>query len=229
MAEYTFTKYANMIIYCKVQHNGRAARRLYEERFAHRVTPLHTNFASWSTAAGNRYLHSQQGQLWCSKEALHPNFQVDKHPNHCTWHWCSSLHHQACSAWSATTPLPLPDTCKGSSWFCATLSTCTWFLHHCVEEPQFPQPILFTDVARLTREAVLNCWNSHVWADENPNATHSHGFQEKSGINVWAGIIGGHLIGPYPFPPHLMGNVYLTFMHQVLPEFLENVSLNIRQ
>ena len=89
--------------------------------------------------------------------------------------------------------------------------------------------ILFTDECRFTRDAVLNYRNSHVWDDENPHATHAHGFQQRFGINVWAGIVDGRLIGPYLLPPHLTGHTYLIFLEEVLGEFLEDVSLVIRR
>ncbi len=46
MADYTYAAYADMIyIYGEAQGNGRAARRLYQERYPNRVPPVHTAFA----------------------------------------------------------------------------------------------------------------------------------------------------------------------------------------
>ena len=46
MAEYTFAEYTDMIfLYGEARGNGRAARRLYQDRFPQRPTPSHTLFA----------------------------------------------------------------------------------------------------------------------------------------------------------------------------------------
>ena len=46
MVEYTFAEYIDMILpYGEARGNGRAARRLYQDRFPQRPTPSHTLFA----------------------------------------------------------------------------------------------------------------------------------------------------------------------------------------
>ena len=46
MVEYTFAEYTDMIFpYGEARGNGRAARRLYQDRFPQRPTPSHTLFA----------------------------------------------------------------------------------------------------------------------------------------------------------------------------------------
>ena len=103
----------------------------------------------------------------------------------------------------------------------------TWFLHRCVEEPQFPRQILFNDECRVTRDAVLNKQISHVWDDETPYAQHAHWFQQRFGINVWAGIVDGRSIGSYLFPtPKRVTHI---FLREVFGELLENISSDIRR
>ena len=53
--------------------------------------------------------------------------------------------------------------------------------------------------------------NSHILGDSNPNAKQPRACQERFGINVWAGITDGHLIGPNVLPYRLTGPRYLTF------------------
>ena len=62
----------------------------------------------------------------------------------------------------------------------------------CVDEPDFPRRILFTDEAKFTREGVFNSRNSHVWADENPNATRPHAFQQRYGSRCWWSCVPEH-------------------------------------
>lgn len=51
--------------------------------------------------------------------------------------------------------------------------------------------------------------------------------QHRFSVNVWAGIVGQHLIGPYFFEGILTGAVYLRFLQTELETLLENVPLNI--
>lgn len=48
-------------------------------------------------------------------------------------------------------------------------------------------------------------------------------------INVWGGIIGHYVIGPYFFDERLTGAVYLKFLQHHLPILLQNVDLETRQ
>ena len=48
-------------------------------------------------------------------------------------------------------------------------------------------------------------------------------------INVWAGIIGNHLIGPFFIENRLNGAMYLQFLQQNLNDLLKNVPLQIKK
>ena len=69
--------------------------------------------------------------------------------------------------------------------------------------------------------------NQHVWDEENSHAQHAHGFQQRHGFTVWAGIVHSCLIGPCRHPPCLTCHTY--FLQNVLDELLKDVSLDIRQ
>ncbi|GBL98233.1 hypothetical protein AVEN_174044-1 [Araneus ventricosus] len=45
---------------------------------------------------------------------------------------------------------------------------------------------------------------------------------------MFAGIIGDHLLGPYFLPERLNGEKYLTFLQQVLPDMLNDVTPHVR-
>jgi hypothetical protein len=83
--------------------------------------------------------------------------------------------------------------------------------------------VLFTEAARFGR-GVINIHNQHQWAEENPHGSiHSRRKQQFS-INVWAGIVGGYLVGPHVLPHRLVGN---HILHD-LPQLLEDVPLAVR-
>lgn len=42
-------------------------------------------------------------------------------------------------------------------------------------------------------------------------------------INVWGGIIGEHVVGPYFFNSHINGEMYLKFLIHDLPTSLQNL------
>lgn len=104
-----------------------------------------------------------------------------------------------------------------------------WFLQQNAVNPNFISTVLFTDECTFTRDGSFNTHNQHVWAEVNPHATYPHSHQRRFSINVWAGIIGDHLLGPYLLPKRLDGNDYLTFLQQVLPDMLNDVRPHIRQ
>lgn len=105
---------------------------------------------------------------------------------------------------------------------------CQWYLQRCIIQPQFPNMVLFSDECTFTREGILNMHNAHLWADENPKEKVVRSYQERFQVNIWAGIIGDNLIGPYMLPLHLNGARYHTFLVEVLPQLLEEVPLWIR-
>lgn len=104
-----------------------------------------------------------------------------------------------------------------------------WFLQQNALNPHFGRTVLFTDECTFTREGTFNTHNAHVWADVNPHATYPHAHQRRFSINVWAGILGDHLIGPYLLPERLNGKTYLTFLQHVLPDLLNVVPPRIRR
>lgn len=71
--------------------------------------------------------------------------------------------------------------------------------------------------------------NTHFWAIENPHIVNEIQNQGHFGVNVWCGIIGRHLIGPYFYEGVLNGEVYLNFLVNHLPGLLENVPLQLRR
>ena len=102
---------------------------------------------------------------------------------------------------------------------------CNWLQDH----PQLWQYILFTDEATFTRAGHHNSHNDHWWAKENPHKKVVKNFQQRFSVNVWCGIIGGHLIGPHIFEDRLDGVTYARFLTDQLPSLLKDVPLATRQ
>ena len=47
-------------------------------------------------------------------------------------------------------------------------------------------------------------------------------------MNVWCGLLGNKLIGPFVFDSNLTGNTYEVFLRNELPDLLEDIPLTIR-
>lgn len=88
--------------------------------------------------------------------------------------------------------------------------------------------ILFTDESQFNREGVINSRNYHLWAESNPYATRTRNFQRQLSVNVWAGIVGKVVIGPYFLPPRLNKDYYKEFLQTNLDDFFDEVPLGVR-
>lgn len=65
--------------------------------------------------------------------------------------------------------------------------------------------ILWTDESIFTRTGAVNFHNTHTWSVGNPHRPRPHCYQHQFSINVWAGIIDKHILGPFIFPERLNG------------------------
>jgi hypothetical protein len=109
------------------------------------------------------------------------------------------------------------------------LTFCRWFHTKCTENVDFPGFVLWTDEASFTRSGMCNSRNSHHWAHENPHMIRRSHFQHEFRVNVWLGVIGSHVIGPY-FPGQTLDSKgFLYFLKNELSLLLEDVPLNIRK
>lgn len=108
------------------------------------------------------------------------------------------------------------------------LNFCEWLLQKITENNQFLNFILFTDEANFSRNSIQNFHNNHLWAQENPHAITEVHHQHQFSLNVWAGIIGDFLIGPFFLPPRLDGNIYRYFIEHELPALLEDIPIIMR-
>jgi len=61
--------------------------------------------------------------------------------------------------------------------------------------------------AICTHDVHNNTRNSHLWDRDNSHGTAESNYQYRFSINVWCGVIGDHLTGPYVFPQRLTGDI----------------------
>jgi hypothetical protein len=105
---------------------------------------------------------------------------------------------------------------------------CEWLHQHAADE-LFSHNILWTYEASFTREGVFNVNNRHLWARDNPHSIRERRYQVRFSVSIWAGIVGGIVVGPYLLPDSLTAQRYRDFMETVPPGLLEDVPLPVRQ
>lgn len=78
--------------------------------------------------------------------------------------------------------------------------------------PHFLREILFTDECTIQLCGEPNRQNVRVWATDNPHVLRETGTQYPMKVNVWAGIMGSTLIGPFFINNNLTGERYLNLL-----------------
>ena len=104
------------------------------------------------------------------------------------------------------------------------MDLCHWITAH----PQLLSVILFNDEASFTQDGINNSRNVRTWSHDNPHETCVTKFQRRFSVNVWCGLLGNKLIGPFVFDNNLTGNTYEVFLRNELPGLLEDIPLMIR-
>lgn len=102
---------------------------------------------------------------------------------------------------------------------------CQWYSNQVMTVPGFASTVLWTDEAAFTRGGISNIHNEHVWSHTNPQASTESSFQHQWRVNVWAGIVGGRLLGPKFLPQRLNGENYLEHLINYVEEQLEEFPL----
>lgn len=105
---------------------------------------------------------------------------------------------------------------------------CRFALQQLKDDPFFKR-VLFTDEATFTNHGNVNLRNMHYWALENPHWIRQVQHQKPWSVNVWCGIVGNFIVGPYFIPDMLNGIMYEHFLRNVLPTLLEEIPLDTRQ
>ena len=75
--------------------------------------------------------------------------------------------------------------------------------------------ILWSDECKFTNCGIFKRKNEHVWSIKNPRENRQLRKQVRFSINVWAGIYGDQIIGPFLFEQNLNGNRYLEFLNNL--------------
>lgn len=93
-------------------------------------------------------------------------------------------------------------------------------------DPNFLYSICFSDECSFYLNGLVNRHNCRYWDDTNPRLFREAHTQNPEKLNVWAGILGNRIIGPYFLPGNLNGEMYLelleTYIYPMIVETMEN-------
>lgn len=75
--------------------------------------------------------------------------------------------------------------------FCETMS------ERAIADQHFLFNICFSDECSFFLNGIVNRHNCRYWSDSNPSIFHEVHTQHPQKLNVWAGIFGDRLVGPF--------------------------------
>ena len=75
----------------------------------------------------------------------------------------------------------------------------------------------------------MNLHNLQIYSDENPRVIRSASFKRMFRVNVWAGIMGITLIGPFIIEDSMRAEDYLNFIEDVVTPMLDDMPLQSRR
>lgn len=226
-----------ILIYGECRKNARAAQQLYAERFPNRQHPSHQSFINTTERLLNTGSLSARQRLR-GRSVTHEGAEVAVLAAVALNPHASSRDLERQIGISRTSALRILHRHKYHPFhislhqelhgndFQHRMEYCQWVLQH---GHVFPRYVLFTDEATFTNHGHVNLHNMHYWATENPHWLREVEHQRQWSVNVWCGIIGHHIIGPYFMDGRLNGREYTRFLRRDLPALLENVELNTRQ
>lgn len=103
---------------------------------------------------------------------------------------------------------------------------CTFLVDQLDRNPNFLKNVIFTDECKFTNFGMFNRHNEHIWSIENPRVHQERRPQVRFGLNVWVGLLGDTIIGPYIYEENLNADAYLHFLNTFLADYLdENIWL----
>lgn len=95
-----------------------------------------------------------------------------------------------------------------------------------LNNPNFLYSTCFSDECTFFLNGHVNRHNCRYWSDSNPRIMREQHTQYPEKLNVWAGILGNNIVGPFFLPNNLTGESYLDLLEDCIypriVEILEN-------
>lgn len=108
------------------------------------------------------------------------------------------------------------------------LEFCELMTERIAEREHLLENICFSDESTFYLQGCVNTHNVRFWSDSNPHVLTEGHTQKPEKINVWAGILGNHIIGPLFIEGNLTGQTYLDMLRDtvdpLITELVENAA-----
>jgi hypothetical protein len=96
-----------------------------------------------------------------------------------------------------------------------------------IETPNLLYKICFSDECTFYLNGEVNRQNFRYWSDSNPHLARQVHTQHPQKLNVWAGILGNHIIGPFFLEGNLNGEGYLNLLiNHIMPSITNTLELD---
>ena len=240
---FTNEEYADMhLVYGEVHQNSRAAVQRYRELFPHRRTPNRRVFQDLHRRLVE-FGHVQQN-VWDLGRNVDANAVdrdelilelVDGNPNLSIRQISDMVRTSTFTVWQVLQREALHPyhytrvQALQPQDYERRVNFCRWMLETIAENPRILDRLLFTDECNFGRNGTVNLRNLHYWSIQNPRLARPVYYQRRFSVNIWVGIMGERLVGPFILPDRLNGNLYLQFLRNEIEDFRDNLPLNLYQ
>lgn len=85
-----------------------------------------------------------------------------------------------------------------------------------MRDPDFLRHVCFSDESTFHLTGYVNRHNCRYWSQENPHIISEAHTQVRQKLNVWAGILGNRLVGPFFIEGNLNGELYLEMLQKLI-------------
>lgn len=98
---------------------------------------------------------------------------------------------------------------------------CMQLQNICNQDQNAVKRIIYSDEATFCLNGIVNRQNCRYWATINPHWMVEAHTQHPQKLNVWCGLVGDTILGPYFFEGTLNGEMYLEFLQfELLPALI---------
>ena len=103
---------------------------------------------------------------------------------------------------------------------------CEIMSERAMQNENFLFNVCFSDECTFFLNGIVNRHNCRYWADTNPRIFHETHTQYPQKLNVWAGIFGNSIVGPFFLPGNLTGDMYLDLLENTIDPALTHIIEN---
>lgn len=96
------------------------------------------------------------------------------------------------------------------------LEFCELLSQRLTDNPHLLHNLCFSDECTFSVNGLVNRHNCRYWAESDPHVVREYHTQNPQKLNVWCGILGDHIVGPFFLDGNLNGESYLELLREVI-------------